>query len=100
MTEVEPLDPSLYETRWILNTSYEEYSAGTLVGIIGHRSDLEGVTTVYPLCETEPDIFFDVPTIFLTQRRNRTDNIKVPTREQKRVGIERKQTPESVAANS
>ena len=87
----EPLDPSLYETRWILNTSFEEFSAGTLVGIIGHRTDIVGFTKIYPFCETEPDAFFDVPTSILTKRRSRTDEITRPTREEKRAGLERKQ---------
>jgi hypothetical protein len=70
--------------RYTLNTSVEEWSAGTEVDVLGGFTDPEGeFLTVHPLCADLEDSF-DVHIDKVTVRRNRTDDVHGPNRKERR----------------
>jgi len=74
--------------RYTLNKSYGPWSAGTEVEIVTAES-FEDSVAVVGVAPVNPGIhgyatMFDIPVEYLTVRRNRTDEIASPTREQKR----------------
>jgi hypothetical protein len=79
-------------SRYTINTTFEEFSAGTEVMVLEEGSSpLEGGKYYSVYIPGQPlDSAFDIPQSLVTKRRNRTDDIGVPTRQERRIGIEPK----------
>lgn len=70
--------------RYVLNTSFGAYSAGTEVDIRSATGwGKKDVVGIHPV-NSHPSVVIDVPATCLTLRRDRTDLIAKPTREERR----------------
>lgn len=69
--------------KYRMNRSWHEYSAGTEVFIVDAGADTPHMVTVIPAWLME-DEYIEIPMEYLTKCRSMTDEIAVPTREDRR----------------